>query len=260
MNSVRVWTAILLLASFAVPLAGQENWPQFRGPDANGYATTQKLPVEWSESKNVAWKTPIHDRGWSSPVIWGNQIWLTTATRDGKKLYAVCVNKDSGKIVYDFLVFTVDKPQQIANENSYATPTSLVDETRVYFHYGTYGTACYDKSSGKKIWERRDLKCDHESGAGPASSPMLVGDLFVVNVDGRDVQYVIALNKRTGKTEWKTPRSIDYTDIPVNQRKAYSMPILMPRGEAYRKVRTSTVSRARTAISTEITSGGTASG
>jgi outer membrane protein assembly factor BamB len=81
----------------------------------------------------------------------------------------------------------------------------------VYVHYGTYGTACLDTATGNRVWDRRDLKCDHASGAGPGSSPSLVGDLFVVNVDGRDVQYVIALNKANGKTVWKTDRSVDFS-------------------------------------------------
>ena len=98
------------------------NWPQFRGPHANGQVDMHNLPLTWNESTNVVWKTPVHDRGWSSPVVWEDQVWLTTATRDGKKLYAICVNKETGKVVHDVHVFDVEKPQRIANENSYATP------------------------------------------------------------------------------------------------------------------------------------------
>lgn len=230
-TQIQCYLFLCLLLSTPETACAQHNWPQFRGPHANGQVDMHNLPLTWNESTNVVWKTPVHDRGWSSPVVWEDQVWLTTATRDGKKLYAICVNKETGKVVHDVHVFDVEKPQRIANENSYATPTSVVDESNVYVHFGTYGTACLDRNSGQKIWERRDLNCDHELGAGPASSPMLYGDLFIVNVDGRDHQYVIALNKVTGKTLWKTNRSIDYSKVPVNQRKAYSMPILMPHGD-----------------------------
>ena len=224
---------LLLLIAFNAgeSLLGEDQWWQFRGPNGNGHIQAPNLPLNWTEDKNVVWKTPIHDRGWSSPVIWNNQIWLTTATADGRKMFAVCVDKMTGSILHDIHIFDVENPQRIAADNSYATPTSVIDRERVYLHYGTYGTACLDSKSGRILWTRRDLNCDHESGAGPASSPMLVGNLFVVNVDGRDVQYVIALDKTNGKTVWKTTRSVDYSKTPVNQRKAYSMPIVIPRGE-----------------------------
>ena len=121
----------------------------------------------------------------------------------------------------------MENAQLIAADNSYATPTSVIDEKHVYVHYGTYGTACLNRKTAEVVWTRRDLNCDHEAGAGPASSPMLFGELFIVNVDGRDVQYVVALNKNTGKTVWKTDRSADFTDVPVHKRKAYSMPSLI---------------------------------
>ena len=206
------------------------NWPEFRGPRRDGHADSAGLPLRWSATENIAWKTRIDGRGWSSPVLWGNQVWMTTATVDGRKLSAVCVDRDSGKIVHDIHVFSVERPQRIAAGNSYASPTPVIEERRVYVHYGTYGTACLATATGRVVWKRRDLKCDHESGAGPGSSPTLVDNLFVVNVDGRDVQYVIALDKTTGKTVWKTDRSVDFKRSPVNQRKAYSMPIVLTRG------------------------------
>ncbi|NIP98438.1 MAG: PQQ-binding-like beta-propeller repeat protein [Akkermansiaceae bacterium] len=209
----------------------EESWWQFRGPAGDGHSASTNLPLEWDEKTNVVWKIPIHDRGWSSPVIWGEQIWITTATRDGHKLFAVCVHRESGKILHDLKLFDVESPMSITSANTYATPTPVIEAGRVYVHYGTYGTACLDTASGKILWSRRDLNCDHEKGAGPASSPTLVGDFLVVHVDGRDEQYVIALNKRDGETAWKTERSIDYSKVPVHQRKAYGMPILIPRGK-----------------------------
>ena len=211
--------------------SADENWWQFRGPSGDGHTNSTGLPLEWSESKNVTWKIAIHDRGWSSPVIWGKQIWLTTATNKGHKLFAICVDKDTGKILHDLHLFDVAKPMRITNDNTYATPTPVIAEGRVVLHFGTYGTACLETASGKVLWKRRDLNCDHEAGAGPASSPTLVGEKVVVHVDGRDVQYIIALDIATGETVWKTPRSLDYSSFPVHHRKAYCMPALASRGE-----------------------------
>jgi len=156
---------------------------------------------------------------------------MTTATANGQKLFAVRVDRETGKIVHDIHVFDVEQPQLIAAENSYATPTPAIEPGRVYVHFGTYGTACLDSTTGSIIWARRDLNCDHESGAGPCSSPFLVGNLLIVNVDGRDVQYVIALDPSNGKTVWKADRSFDYRTVPVHARKAFNMPLLIPRGK-----------------------------
>ncbi|MDG2219937.1 MAG: PQQ-binding-like beta-propeller repeat protein [Rubripirellula sp.] len=211
------------------PCIADDTWWQFLGPQGNGHTTSTKLPLHWTDVDNVAWKTSLHDRGWSSPVISGDQIWLTTATLDGKQLFAVCIDKKDGRIVHDRQIFTVDQPQKISAANTYATPTPVIDGDSVFVHFGTYGTACLNTETGKLLWTRRDLKCDHETNAGPAGSPTLIEDQLVLHVDGRDVQYIIALDKTTGKTVWKTTRSYDYSTVPVNQRKAYSMPGLAPR-------------------------------
>tara|TARA_B100000900_G_scaffold179345_1_gene151959 strand:+ start:1345 stop:2595 length:1251 start_codon:yes stop_codon:yes gene_type:complete len=229
---------ILLLITVAscVVIEANEQWSQFRGHYGNGIIKSTSAPINWSENTNIDWSTPIHDRGWSSPVIWNDQIWMTTATKDGNKMYAICVNKLSGKIEHDLHVFDVKSPQAITNENTYASPTPVVEEGRVYVHFGTYGTACISTKDGQILWKRRDLNCDHEIGAGPASSPFIYNDFLIFNVDGRDVQYVIALNKETGKTAWKTNRSVDFSDVQVNQRKAYGTPFIIPRGNSNQMV------------------------
>jgi outer membrane protein assembly factor BamB len=235
-KSTGIWilptVAVLLLAASIcqaddTPLSGVpgQNWPQFRGPHGNGHGFVTELPLTWSESANVKWKTAIHDRGWSSPVIWGKQIWVTTGSRDGKRLFALCLERDTGKIVHDIKVFDVDKPEHIAAVNSYASPTPVIEAGRVYVHYGTYGTACLDTQSGRTLWTRRDLNCDHHEG--PGSSPILFAGLLIVHVDGRDVQYVIALDKTTGHTAWKTPRSVDYSPFRPNLRKSFCTPIVI---------------------------------
>lgn len=229
---------ILLLITVAscLVIEANEQWSQFRGHYGNGIIKSTSAPINWSENTNIDWKTPIHDRGWSSPVIWNDQIWMTTATKDGNKMYAICVNKLSGKIEHDIHVFDVKSPQAITNENTYASPTPVVEEGRVYVHFGTYGTACISTKDGQILWKRRDLNCDHEIGAGPASSPFIYNNFLIFNVDGRDVQYVIALNKETGETAWKTNRSVDFSDVQVNQRKAYGTPFIIPRGNTNQMV------------------------
>ena len=227
---------LLITVASCVVIEANEQWSQFRGHYGNGIIKSTSAPINWSENTNIDWKTPIHDRGWSSPVIWNDQIWMTTATKDGNKMYAICVNKLSGKIEHDIHVFDVKSPQAITNENTYASPTPVVEEGRVYVHFGTYGTACISTKDGQILWKRRDLNCDHEIGAGPASSPFIYNNFLIFNVDGRDVQYVIALNKETGKTAWKTNRSVDFSDVQVNQRKAYGTPFIIPRGNSNQMV------------------------
>jgi outer membrane protein assembly factor BamB len=201
------------------------NWPQWRGPDGDGYAASSDLPLEWSETNNVAWKTPIHDEGWSSPVVWGAQVWVTTARADGHEMFAVCIDRDRGQVLHDVKVFDVEQVDGINPANSYASPTPVIEAGRLYVHFGTYGTACLDTLTGKVLWSRRDLKCNHEMG--PGSSLASVGNLLVFHVDGLDQQYVIALDKASGKTVWKTPRSIDFSAINPSCRKAFSTPALV---------------------------------
>ena len=218
----------VLLLSCVGSVAAEEPWPQFLGPAANGACRQADLPLTWSEKKNVRWKTAIHDRGHSSPVVWGKQIWLTTAAEDGKQLYAVCVDRDSGQIVHDIRIFDVEKPEHINELNSYASPTPVVEAGRVYVHFGTYGTACLDTTSGKTLWARRDLHCNHFMG--PGSSALVYKNLLILNFDGTDVQYVVALDKQTGETVWKKNRSTDYDKVEGDRRKAYSTPTMIDVG------------------------------
>ena len=204
----------------------EENWPQFRGPHANGHTEAQGLPLTWSESQNVKWKTPLHDRGWSSPVIWGDQIWVTAATDDGKQMFALCVHKDTGKILHDIKLWDVEKPSPLGNAlNGYASPTPVIEEGRVYVSFGSYGTACLDTSTGKILWQRRDLPCEHFRG--PGSSPILFENLLITHFDGYDHQYVAALNKDTGQTVWKTDRDVDYGTSNGDTMKAFATPIVI---------------------------------
>jgi outer membrane protein assembly factor BamB len=202
-----------------------DRWPEFRGPTADGHAEATDLPLHWSETANVRWKTRIHDKGWSSPVIWGGQVWLTTATADGKQLFAVCLDRATGRIVHDLKVFDVANPPDYRQYNSYASPTPVVEAGRVYVHFGSPGTACLDTANGRTLWARRDLPCNHWRGAG--SSPVLYKDLLFINFDGYDTQYVVALDKHTGRTRWKQDRHIDYGTDNGDLKKAFGTPAIL---------------------------------
>jgi outer membrane protein assembly factor BamB len=226
-----------------------DDWPQFRGPTQQGVSDSVGLPVRWSETEHVKWETPIPGEGWSSPVILGGQIWLTTATdlaagptvsatndaavasaaessaSNGKSLRAVCVDRDTGKIVHDVEVFAVEKPEPKNSFNSYASPTPVLEEGRVYVSFGTYGNACLDAKTGKPIWKNTELKLDHKEG--PGSSPLIYKDLFLLHCDGTDVQYAVALDKNTGKVAWRTDRTTNFGNKPADIRKAYCVPLIV---------------------------------
>ena len=205
-------------------------WPEFRGANGSGTATVAGLPLTWSETEHVRWKTPLHGRAWSSPVVLSNQVWVTTATEDGKQLFAIALDQASGKVIYDLKLFDVATPQYVHPFNTYASPTPVIEPGRVYVTFGAPGTAAIDTATGKVLWERRDLECNHYRGAG--SSPIIFGDLLILHYDGSDLQYVVALDKRTGKTVWKTERSIDFKDLGPDgkpeaegdMRKAFATP------------------------------------
>jgi len=206
------------------------DWPQFRGPNGMGRSDTPEAPLTWSEDKNVRWKTPIHGRAWSSPVVLGSQIWLTTATPDGRELFAIAVDKTSGKVIHDVKLFGVEKPQYVHPFNTYASPTPVIEPGRVYVTFGAAGTACLDTKTAKVLWERRDIDVNHYRGAG--SSPIIHGSLLIMHYDGSDRQYLVALDKKSGRTIWKTDRSIDFKDLGPDGkpqaegdlRKAFSTP------------------------------------
>lgn len=225
----RLITLLLVLVAGSLAQAA-DNWPQFRGPDGTGHSDARDLPLNWSEKQGVKWKTAIHDRGWSSPVVYGKQVWLTTASPDGRKLYALCLDRDTGKIIRDLKLFDVAQPQYAHPFNTYASPTPVIEKGRVYITFGSPGTACIDTATFKVLWERRDFECNHFRGSG--SSPIIFRDLLIMHFDGSDHQFVAALDKRTGKTVWQTKRSIDFQDLDKNGkpaaegdlRKAFSTP------------------------------------
>jgi outer membrane protein assembly factor BamB len=169
-------------------------------------------------------------------VVLGNQIWLTTATIDGHDLFAIGLDAEKGTLLFNEKVFHLDSPEPLGNGasmNCYATPSALLEPGRVYVHFGSLGTACLDTATGKAIWKRNDLPCRHYRG--PSSSVVSFENLIILTMDGADLQYLVALDKKTGQTVWKTNRSVVWNDENVpgqmakdgDLRKAHSTPLLV---------------------------------
>jgi len=229
---MRIVAAALLWLTFGCVAHADQDWVRFRGPTGQGVSDCTGLPLHWSDTQNVVWKTAIHGKAWSSPVVGKDQIWLSTATPDGHELGAVCVDRGNGRILIDEKLFDVANPQYCHPFNSYASPTPIIEAGRVYITFGSPGTACLDSATGKVIWQRTDFVCNHFRGAG--SSPLLFGDLLIMNFDGSDYQFIAALDNKTGKTVWKTDRSIDFKDLQPDGKpeadgdfhKAFSTPVM----------------------------------
>ena len=221
----RVIAAILIVVPQSVATA--VDWSQFRGPNGQGRCEQTDFPLKWSESEGIVWKSAIPGRGWSSPVVSGNHIWLTTALREGRSLRAIRVDKESGRIERDIEVFTPARPVPVNAKNSHASPSGIIEGNRLYVHYGAMGTACLSEETGDVLWRNTELVVDHKEG--PGSSPVLFGDLLIVNCDGQDLQYVAALDKRTGKIVWKRNRSVPFQGRP-DFRKAFSTPAFVEVG------------------------------
>jgi outer membrane protein assembly factor BamB len=192
-----------LLGAEPPTVPADEGWPQFRGPDGQGHASARDLPLTWSENQNVAWKVAMSGLGWSSPVIRAGQIWFTTAVDDGRSLRAVSFDQQTGRALHDVEVFAVEKPPQIHELNSHATPTPIIGGDRVYVHFGGNGTACL-ATDGTIVWK---VKLEHQTSYGPASSPVLCDQVLIVPCQGTDARYTAALDKRTGEVRWKLPHS-----------------------------------------------------
>lgn len=240
----------LLISLAAAPLAAADPnlWPQFRGPDGQGHAVAEGLPPSWNENENIVWKCPLPGRGWSSPVMAGHEIWLTTAVESpiseaekaqrlketsnnqplniaGKlSLRAICVHRQSGQIVHDVELLVEPRPQPTHATNSFASPTPVLEAGKLYCHFGSYGTACLDTATQQVVWKNRDFVINHENG--PGSSPIVWGDLVIFHCDGSDRQFVTALDKRTGKLAWKTDRSGEMHADP-QLKKSYGTPLVV---------------------------------
>lgn len=220
------WCILVSGISSCFAVAQTNNWTHFRGSKLDGISSEKIVPVLWNDSTHILWKSPIHGKGWSSPVVFGNQIWCTTATEDGKQMYGICADMATGKILFDIKLFEPEKVYGKHGINTYATPTPCIEDGFVYLHFGTYGTACLRTNDGSVVWKRTDLNCDHVQG--PGSSPILYKDLLILHLEGVDVQYLVALDKHTGKTVWQKERPREcYTPLEPIGKKAYITPIII---------------------------------
>jgi outer membrane protein assembly factor BamB len=244
---LRLFVAVLAIGLASWTVADDE-WPQFRGPGGQGHSEAKGLPIRWNETENIAWKVALPGEGHSSPVISGNQIWVTTAiTREltpeeekerlaklknpqGLKLageltlQAIQIDRDSGQIVRTIDLFKVPNPEPKHALNSYASPTPVIAGTKLFCHFGSYGTACVDRNSGEVLWRNDSVRVDHQNG--PGSSPVFAEDRLVIHFDGTDRQFIAALNPANGEILWETKRSGEMDERP-DLKKAYGTPLVI---------------------------------
>ncbi|MEW4489118.1 PQQ-binding-like beta-propeller repeat protein [Thalassoglobus sp. JC818] len=216
-------------------------WPDRSGPHFNGSADEKdaaNLPIKWNEKENVAWKISLEEQGHSTPVIGEGRIWLTAANEDGTKQFVYAIDEESGEILIHKLLFENPDPEPLGNNiNTYASPSCVLEEGAVYVHFGSYGTAKLNSSTGDVIWTRRDIEGRHFRG--PGSSPVLFRNSLILTFDCIDRQFLVSLDKETGETLWLTERTTDYDDLDENGqpkregdlRKAYSTPGLIEVGD-----------------------------
>ena len=206
-----------MLALVWAPAASAEDWPQFRGPRGDGHSTSSNVPLTWSETENIAWKTPVPGKGWSSPVVVDDRIFLTSAvaavddqdaTDVDRSLRALAIDGETGAILWDIEVFQQPAAgaPQIHKKNSHASATVVVEGDRVYVHFGHMGTACLNRN-GEILWKNQELKYTPVHGNG--GCPIIVGGHLIFSCDGGSDPFIAALDKITGTLAWKQPRVTD---------------------------------------------------
>lgn len=231
---------------------GEAEWTQWRGPNGNGHAQQGNYPIRWSEHQNITWKTfLIPSKGHSSPVVQNEKVWLTsaveTAATEKEKetrvkeskfpgaaslhylskvaFLAIQLDLSTGDILKEVKVFEKRNPQAIHRLNSYASPSPLLSEGKLFIHFGTFGTACLDAETGHLIWKNQDLDLQIHHENGPGSTPIIWDGLLIFHLDGTDKQSVVALDKQTGKLTWQTSRSGKLKENPQT-KKAYATPMI----------------------------------
>lgn len=223
---MKIPLTVLLLFVSCVPCFAEKNWPQFRGAGAMGTAENPALPESWSSTENIAWKVPVAGMGWSSPVVWGERVYLTTAisegevekvkeglyfggerkpTKDVHEWRVLCLDLKSGKVIWNKAVHKGVPAQARHRKNSYASETAVTDGERVYAYIGNVGLFTFDME-GKALWNRKWKPVKTRHGWGTASSPFLHKDrIYIVN-DNDEQSFLTALDKKTGDVIWKKDR------------------------------------------------------
>jgi outer membrane protein assembly factor BamB len=216
--SSRFYLLFLLTShlSLLTALLPAEDWPEFRGPTGQGISTAKGLVTEWSPTKNIVWKAELPGRAWSSPIVVGDRIFLTNAVGDKDSadphdtfsLRVLALNAVDGKMIWDTELFRIENPQTLGvhGKNSYASPTPIFEDGRIYAHFGHLGTACVDEN-GRLVWKTNELAYKPVHGNG--GCPVLVNDLLVFNADAGSAPFIVALDKQTGSVRWKIPRTSD---------------------------------------------------
>lgn len=251
MTGVRILVLVLLFNSRIIPAVADDGWPQFRGPGGQGDASHTTPPLKWDLEHGVSWTANVPGKGYSSPIVQGNRVWVTTAvqvepTPEQKKqtleasrleskdfarrqvagrvsLRVLCFDYSNGKPIYESVVVDVDSPEAIHVGNTYASPTPVIAGNRIYTHFGVNGTACLNAETGDVLW-RRSIPVFYSVGVG--SSPVVYQDLLILVCDGIDQQFVVALDRNTGRTVWKTDRPPKRAEDGQLQ-KAYSTPLVI---------------------------------
>lgn len=198
-----------LFSFVIVSLCAGADWPEFRGPTGQGIVANGALPLTWSATKNIAWKQTIPGNGWSSPIVVNQRVYVTSAVPAGNSsdlsLRTFCLDAATGKTVWNVEVFRQHggKAPKIHRKNSHASPTPLWHDDRLYVHFGHQGTACLDPH-GKVRWRNQQHYAPVHGNGG---SPIVAGNSLVFNCDGGDKQYVVALDRHTGKELWHVDRN-----------------------------------------------------
>lgn len=228
----RLWRCVLVIAC-SVP-AHAEDWPRFRGPTGQGISSETKLPTSWSKDDNIAWKTAIPGAGWSSPVVYGDRVFVTSTTDEGQSCHVICVDRLSGKILWNTRVFQQEVRKKRA-ENSYATPTPTTDGRRVYAVFSSGKMAAVDLD-GTIAWINDEVKFYGHHGL--AASPILYGDLVIMAYDGSsdgpdnkvgwkipwDQAVLLAVHTASGEVRWRGKRG--------QSRLGHVTPNLLHQGDA----------------------------
>ncbi len=232
--------SILLLALIALSIANaalkDNNWPQWRGSDGTGVSDESNLPAEWSSNKNIKWKTPLSGSGNSSPIVWGNRVFITSEIEgeivpgaqavkhviDGQDykhpdavgadrhhtLKVICLERDTGKMLWEQIAYEGTVYDDRHRKSSHASPTPATDGKYVFAYFGTEGLYCYD-FNGKLIWKTSPGPIA-TVGMGTATSPVLFEDYVILQCDedNGEKSFVVAYHKKNGKEAWKTPRQV----------------------------------------------------
>lgn len=225
MNANRRWllTGLLSACLCQAAIGAEGDWPKWRGPAGDGHSTETNVPVKWDE-KAIVWKSELPGSGQSSPVIWGDRIFLTSALENGQQRVVFCVDRKSGKIPWQETVWT-GTPEATHKMNGWATATCATDGQHVVAFFGKGGIHCFDLD-GKKLWSKDLGKFDGPWGA--AASPLIVDGLVIQNCDAVGEASLVALHVKTGEVVWQTPR-----DIPP--RGGWSSPVLVD-AESHREL------------------------